>query len=490
MKNCRRLAAVLLMLTLLFPFLTESARADIVTDTLTVKVGYYGMLPEEYIEVATYRWWELEEALPLHDTVYSFFRSNKYTGEMTTVVDSARGFYLTDLLDYAGIYLGDVSSLSFYTRDQEVGSFVSFTSQELFSGDRYYFENLASHLTPVTDEDGNFLFYDDSTAWDHATVVEPMFALEDNWASFEITNRETPPNFDSLQAGNRFRLLFGQHEPMATETNKSAKYVHTVLVTLSGTAIYTADPPELDSAIGSHTVKMDITVSNDNILGALQSILGYTSTDDTVLQVTGWSVTYSDTASDLVTVEISYDVLAEGDASINGTIGSSGAALGTVKTGSTAKEQPKEDDAGSGTGGETGGIGEITDPDGEDKLSDTEVLIVTDEGLPGLRVELSDEDKLLLEQSETASSAPKIVIPLSAELSAALKERAGTDSEEEKDTAETAETTDDAAEERTALEVAEPVRQAKYVWQTCTAAAVLMLAGAFTAAWTFRKERG
>ena len=82
--------------------------AGTVTDTLTVRVGYYGMEQDRYVEVATYHWSELYDALPLHYEAYSFFRSTD-DGTYNTVIDSAYGFYLADLLDYAGIYSGDIS---------------------------------------------------------------------------------------------------------------------------------------------------------------------------------------------------------------------------------------------------------------------------------------------------------------------------------------------------------------------------------------------
>lgn len=37
-----------------------------VTDTLTVKVGYYGMAADKYVEAGTYHWTELMDNLPLH----------------------------------------------------------------------------------------------------------------------------------------------------------------------------------------------------------------------------------------------------------------------------------------------------------------------------------------------------------------------------------------------------------------------------------------
>ena len=68
--------------------------AGTVTDTLTVRVGYYGMEQDRYVEVATYHWSELYDALPLHYEAYSFFRSTD-DGTYNTVIDSAYGFLRT-----------------------------------------------------------------------------------------------------------------------------------------------------------------------------------------------------------------------------------------------------------------------------------------------------------------------------------------------------------------------------------------------------------
>ena len=125
--------------------------AGTVTDTLTVRVGYYGMEQHRYVEVATYHWSELYDALPLHYEAYSFFRSTD-DGTYNTVIDSAYGFYLADLLDYAGIYSGDIAVVAFYTRDQSVGFFTSFTYADLFGTQRYYYNDLSAHISPVYDE--------------------------------------------------------------------------------------------------------------------------------------------------------------------------------------------------------------------------------------------------------------------------------------------------------------------------------------------------
>ena len=171
--------------------------AGTVTDTLTVRVGYYGMEQDRYVEVATYHWSELYDALPLHYEAYSFFRSTD-DGTYNTVIDSAYGFYLADLLDYAGIYSGDIAVVAFYTRDQSVGFFTSFTYADLFGTQRYYYNDLSAHISPVYDENGALTGYDGDEAWNDCWTVQPMLALEDSWVSYEIGTEHTAPNYSSL----------------------------------------------------------------------------------------------------------------------------------------------------------------------------------------------------------------------------------------------------------------------------------------------------
>ena len=144
--------------------------AGTVTDTLTVKVGYYGMEQDRYVEVATYHWSELYDALPLHYEAYSFFRSTD-DGTYNTVIDSAYGFYLADLLDYAGIYSGDIAVVAFFTRDQSVGFFTSFTYADLFGTQRYYYNDLSAHISPVYDENVTLTGYDGDEAWNELLLA-------------------------------------------------------------------------------------------------------------------------------------------------------------------------------------------------------------------------------------------------------------------------------------------------------------------------------
>lgn len=342
----------LLLLSMLLCLCPRAAADGVVTDTLSVKVGYWGMDVDRYVEVGCFHWSELEQSLPLHRHAYSFFRPDA-EGEYRIAIDSACGFYLTDLLSYVDLYQDDVLSLQFYTRDQSVGYFTSFTCQDLFGTQRYYFEDLAAHIHPVCDEDGNVVSWDASEAWAECTQVPAMLALEDSWVWYDVGTEHTAPNYETMGTGNRFRLLFGQASPLETRTNQTAKYTHTVYVTLKGAPVLEA-PQMLDASLGSHSVSVSMTVSNAAILQALSSLLEIQSSDESVLQITGIRFVPDAAHSDLVQIEISYEVLAQGEAFLSFSLGSEpvGSALplstGNGDPGGVLPGEPSEETSSDG----------------------------------------------------------------------------------------------------------------------------------------------
>ena len=72
-KQFRRLSALALPLILLLFLLPQPARADAVTDTIGIYVGYYGWPESEYREKVTYHWTDLDDwyggALDTYETV-------------------------------------------------------------------------------------------------------------------------------------------------------------------------------------------------------------------------------------------------------------------------------------------------------------------------------------------------------------------------------------------------------------------------------------
>ena len=124
---------------IIFP--PQQTKAETATDTLIVAVGYWGMDLSDYAIAGSYFWGELEANLPMYEQAYSFYRSSSET-EYVSIVDSAYGFLVEDLLDYANINQGDIYNIMFYA-DKD-GYQQAFDYGSLFCT-RYYFENVALH---------------------------------------------------------------------------------------------------------------------------------------------------------------------------------------------------------------------------------------------------------------------------------------------------------------------------------------------------------
>ena len=81
--------------------------AGVVTDTLTVKMGYYGMAADKYVGAGTYHWTELCENLALYDEAYTFYRpgdDGKYR-VVSAPVEQVDDMTLALLLTRAGALL-------------------------------------------------------------------------------------------------------------------------------------------------------------------------------------------------------------------------------------------------------------------------------------------------------------------------------------------------------------------------------------------------
>lgn len=307
-----------------------------VTDTLTVKVGYYSMAADKYVEAGTYHWTELMDNLPLH------------------------------------IQTGD--------------------------------------------------------AWDYAVEVEPMLALEDSWVAYDVGTEKVKPNFNSMTTGNRFRLLFGQTQPTESRTNQSAKYTHTVYVTLKGAPKVVQEPQELDGAIGSHTAQLTLSVSDPSLLEHLQQLLEFTSSDGSVLTIDGWTVTPDARYSDLVTASIHYSVLQSGSAAINGNIG------GLSLSASPQVKAPDTPET-SGDSGDSGGTDTPGDPGQSGTSSETPASVPDSTGTS------RDTERILDQRAAQSPAAPKsgeislrdgqVMIPLTAQQAAQLLQSGGSDPDTE-----------------------------------------------------------
>ena len=249
----------------------------------------------------------------------------------------ARGFYIRDLLDYAGVDVNSIASIDFFTKDHSVGAYRSFTKYALLDQPRYYFPNLAGDA-----ETGELYAWDGGDdLWVGAYQVEPMLALEDytEWdtAGFDF---ESYADESLFSTGSRFHLFFGQASPEEAATSSAAKYVYKILVTFSGTPVLSSEESNLDLVVGSdHALHVTADAEDDALTAYVQEHLQYASSDPAVVSVDQYGRLH---------------VNAEGDAVITASFGESSVSVqvhvgadGAGGTGSAAGE-------GTAPGGEAG----------------------------------------------------------------------------------------------------------------------------------------
>ena len=329
----KRLLTKCALLLALCAALALPALADSVTDTISVCIGYFGWTEDEYVEKAKFSWQELDDwyggALDTHEEFYSY--SN---GGGRTYLVYARGFYIRDLLDYAGVDVNSIASIDFFTKDHSNGAYRSFTKYALLDQPRYYFPNLAADP-----ETGELYAWDGGDdLWVGAYQVEPMLALED-YTEWDTSGFDFESYVDEslFSTGNRFHLFFGQQSPEEAATSSAAKYVYKILVTFSGTPVLSSEEQNLDLIVGSdHALHVTTDAEDDALTDYVQQNLQYVSSDPSVVSVDQYGRLH---------------VNAEGDAVITASFGQSSVSIsvhvgsgGASGTGST-----------SGTGTEPGG---------------------------------------------------------------------------------------------------------------------------------------
>ena len=334
-----RLLRRLVLLGALLALLSVFALADAVTDTVTVCIGYFGWSEEQYVEKAAYHWTELDDlyggALDTHEVCYSY-----YSGTRTYLV-LGRGFYVRDLLEYAGVDLNSIASVDFFTKDHTNGAYRSFSKAALFDTPRYYFPNLAADAETgaACAADGG----DD--LWAGAQQVEAMLALEDctQWDT-SGAEFEQAASSDLYTAGSRFHLLFGQAYPEEAATSSAAKYVYKILVTFAGTPVISTEETDLSLTVGSdHALHVAVSAEDALLDEYVRGHLAYTSSDETVVRVSA---------------DGTLTPVGAGTALVTASYGSSSASV-AVRVGG-------DEPSGSGGTGEGGGAsGAIGAPDGD-----------------------------------------------------------------------------------------------------------------------------
>ena len=355
----KKLLTRLALLMILCAALALPVFADAVTDSISVCIGYFGWSEDEYVEKTKFSWQELDDwyggALDTHEEYYSYGN-----GSGRTYLAFARGFYIRDLLDYAGVDVNSIASIDFFTKDHSVGAYRSFTKYALLDQPRYYFPNLAGDA-----ETGELYAWDGGDdLWVGAYQVEPMLALEDytEWdtASFDF---ESYADESLFSTGSRFHLFFGQASPEEAATSSAAKYVYKILVTFSGTPVLSSEESNLDLVVGSdHALHVTADAEDDALTAYVQEHLQYASSDPAVVSVDQYGRLH---------------VNAEGDAVITASFGESSVSVqvhvgsgGASGTGSAAGE-------GTAPGGEAGtGQLDLPQPDETEAAPVTEPVDV------------------------------------------------------------------------------------------------------------------
>jgi hypothetical protein len=211
------------------------------SDTLTVKVGYFG---GPYYTKKVYSLTDFD-TLPQVQQAYTFIDSMG-----AICVDAAVGVNLSDLLMDAGVDVNSIQTFYFNTNDVEVGWYINLDKYDLLETPRYYYPNLPSHWD-----------YDTKSpmegALDGAVQVEPIIAYKDNWHRYDPI-----PCFDNFDTSSRFRLLFGQRDVSEDNAYQSAKWIHTIEIMLGGMppSQVTLDQDWVNLKVGS-TVKLTANIA-------------------------------------------------------------------------------------------------------------------------------------------------------------------------------------------------------------------------------------
>ena len=213
-------------------------------DALTITVGYYG---GTYYTKKVFNYDEMVKMATVQQ-IYS------YVDNMPAVcLTAAVGVPITRLLEEAGVDVNSVQSFNFYCADVARTWYTSMTKAQLLDTPRFYYPKLPSRWD-----------YDEmrplSMATADAEEVEAILAISDKWRRFA-----SELDFTEMTETTRYRLVFGQADVYSLEASKSAKWVHTIAVTLGGSPPkgITADSSILDGKVGStYTISASVEKSD------------------------------------------------------------------------------------------------------------------------------------------------------------------------------------------------------------------------------------
>lgn len=214
-------------------------------DTMTITVGYYG---GTYYTKKVFTYEEMVEMSTVQQ-VYS------YIDNMPAVcLTAAVGVPLTRLLEEAGVDINSVQSFNFFCADVSKTWYTSIAKTQLLDTPRFYYPNLPTRWD-----------YDEmqpmSMATADAVEVETILAVSDKWRRFA-----TELDFSDMTDSTRYRLVFGQANVYDLEASRSAKWVHTIAVTLGGVPPkgISTDFSVLDGKVGStYSLSVNVEKTDD-----------------------------------------------------------------------------------------------------------------------------------------------------------------------------------------------------------------------------------
>jgi hypothetical protein len=236
-------------------------------DSLTVTVGYFG---GPYYEKAVFTLDEMR-AMNVVYADYTFIDNMP-----SVVIDHVAGVPLADLTEAAGIDLAGVQSFNFWTRDKQGAYYTSLTKRFLIDTPRYCYYSLPDNFD-----------YDAGAGNAYATrdgvPVPAMLALADDWNRV-LAGASFGSDYLNLNANTRFRLVFGQTDARTRTASNSAKWVHTIEITLGGAPTIVMDESVLELEVGS-LFRSEARLSAADPAIAENAKLAWSSSDPSVATV-------------------------------------------------------------------------------------------------------------------------------------------------------------------------------------------------------------
>lgn len=304
-------------------------------ESLTVSVGYFG---GPYYQKAVFSEAQLR-ALGTVKADYTFIDNMP-----SVVIDHVEGVRLADVMDAAGIDINSIQSFNFWTNDKKGGYYTSLTKSELIDTPRYCYYSLPDNFDSETGT-GN------ASAGDIKERVETVLALGDDWNRC-IAGGEFGSDYMNLNTNTRYRLIYGQTDTHTRTANSSAKWIHTIEVTLGGAPTVSLSDSSLEGKVGSVLRTTASVKAADSAISSSGKV-SWSSSDENVAKV--------DENGNIT-------VTGEGSAVITAAFGKASAQL-TVNGSSDDK---KDNDSG-GTGNkpdadtDSGGSSAVQEPDASDR---------------------------------------------------------------------------------------------------------------------------